>query len=671
MKSKRSAKKVKWLKRSGAMLLASTILFTSTVSASAAEPSSEKEEVVYAMLGSSGSVNGMYVVNIFDKSGNIVDYGDYSTIRNLTTNDKISQNGNMITVNNTGSKLYYEGTLKKATLPWNISIRYYLDGKEYSPSEIAGKTGALTIKMKITKNPDVSETFYKNYALQAAFTLDSNKCNNIVADGATVANVGGNKQLNYTILPNKGADVTITSDVTNFTMDAVTINGVRLALDVKVDDKDLMNKVDELKAAVNTLDSGTGKVKDGASDVNDGADKLASGADSLKTGSANLDSGVASLKSGIDQVQSGLDALNSKSSSLTGGSAQMKSALLKIQTSLSGVSATSANIDALVNASSQIKAAINGIYSGINQLKNNVGYAQYKAVMSSNGLDIDALKAGNASTISTLNTQIASLLKSYNTIKDSNDPAIKQQAVQLKSQIGQLTGIVTLLTGNNAAIGGTKSYLDSVSSSISQLDNAASELNTQYFTFDSKIAQLGQALSGMAVNMSTLSNAINTLVSKYTELDSGINQYTDGVAKIVAGYSGIADGTDTLAVGSKSLANGSNTLYTGTTDLISGVSKLYSGTVKLKDGTSEFKDKTSNLDTEVNKQIDDLLAELQGDSGKPVSYVSNENTNVKSVQFVIKTSSIDVKKAATPTETKAKELTIWQKFLNLFGFYKK
>lgn len=671
MKAIKNIKKKRVLVCSCAVFLAFTLTFSVTASAATSDTSSGKEEVVYAMLNNDGSTNGMYVVNIFNKDGRIVDYGDYSAVRNLTTNDKISQNGNKITVSNTGSQLYYEGTLKKMALPWNISIRYYLDGKEYSTSEIAGKTGALTIKMEITKNPYISETFYKNYALQAAFTLDSNKCKNIVADGATIANVGGNKQLNYTILPNKGVDVTITADVTNFTMDAVTINGVRLNLNVKVDNTDLMKKVDELKTAVNTLDNGAGAVKNGASAVKGGTDKLASGADALKTGSANLDSGVTSLKSGIEQVQSGLDALNSKSSSLTSGSAQMKSALLKIQSSLSGVSATSANIDALDNASSQIKTGINGICSGLNLLKTNVGYTQYKAAMSAGGLNIDTLKAGNSGTINALKTQIASLTVSYNAIKGSTDPSVQSQAAQLKSQIDQITDIVTLLSGNNAAIGGTEAYLNSVSSSISQLYTGASTLNTQYAVFDSKIAELGQALNEMAVNMSTLSNAINTLVSNYTMLDSGINEYTGGVAKIIAGYSGIANGVDSLATGSKSLADGNSTLYSGITDLMSGVSKLYSGTGELKSGTGEFKDKTANLDTQVNQQIDNLLAELKGDSGKQISYVSSENTNVKSVQFVIKTASIDVKKAPITTEAKPKEMTVWQKFLNLFGLYKK
>lgn len=42
----------------------------------------------------------------------------------------------------------------------------------------------------------------------------------IQTDGATIANVGADKQISYTILPEKGLDAEITADVTDFEMDA-------------------------------------------------------------------------------------------------------------------------------------------------------------------------------------------------------------------------------------------------------------------------------------------------------------------------------------------------------------------------------------------------------------------------------------------------------------------
>ena len=157
--------------------------------------------------------------------------------------------------------------MKNAALPWNISIRYYLDGKEYAPQDVAGKSGALEIRFSVTKNESCGGSFYDDYALQASFTLDTERCQNIVSNGATVANVGSDKQLTYTILPGKGIDTVITADVTDFEMDAAAINGVRLNLDVDVDDTDLMDKVDELVSAIGVLDDGAWELHDGTEEL--------------------------------------------------------------------------------------------------------------------------------------------------------------------------------------------------------------------------------------------------------------------------------------------------------------------------------------------------------------------------------------------------------------------
>lgn len=78
-------------------------------------------------------------------------------------------------------RVYYQGKLKNTSIPWDISIRYFIDGREYSAEEIAGKSGALEIRFKIEKNESFGGTFWDDYALQASFTLDTEKCANITA----------------------------------------------------------------------------------------------------------------------------------------------------------------------------------------------------------------------------------------------------------------------------------------------------------------------------------------------------------------------------------------------------------------------------------------------------------------------------------------------------------
>src|SRR5699024_11870435 len=56
---------------------------------------SSKDEVVYATLSATGDEQEIYVVNTLDvtKEGKIVDYGSYSSIKNLTNLSDIEQSG--------------------------------------------------------------------------------------------------------------------------------------------------------------------------------------------------------------------------------------------------------------------------------------------------------------------------------------------------------------------------------------------------------------------------------------------------------------------------------------------------------------------------------------------------------------------------------------------------
>ena len=148
----------------------------------AATKSSEKEEVIYANLTSSGDIEKIYAVNIFEDK-DIVDYGVYETVKNMNTMDKINYSNGKITIQNSEDKLYYQGIMKQNTeMPWTIKVRYKLDGVEYAPSELAGKSGKLEISISIKENKNCKKNFFENYALQTVVQLDTNLCENIKSD---------------------------------------------------------------------------------------------------------------------------------------------------------------------------------------------------------------------------------------------------------------------------------------------------------------------------------------------------------------------------------------------------------------------------------------------------------------------------------------------------------
>ncbi|MCH1984302.1 hypothetical protein MCG98_17175 [Ruminococcus sp. OA3] len=658
---------MKILKRILPMTLASLLALNSAVPALAAEATdvapSEKEEVIYLTLETDGKLKNSYVVNSFP-GGNITDYGDYASVKMLKTSDSIEQNGDTITFSTSARKAYYQGELTDAEIPWNISLRYYLDGKECSANETAGKSGKLKIRFQITENTACSGTFFDDYALQASFALDTEQCSNISAPDATIANVGSDKQLTYTVLPGEGIDTTITADVTDFEMGAVSINGIHLNLNVEIDDTELKDKVNELIDAVGQLDDGAVELSDGSAELLDGGSELKDGASSLQSGGTSLDEGVVTLQNGLTTVQSGLDTLNSQSGALTAGSSEFKAALITIQTAVNSISVTNEDLTMLTEASDQIKQAISDLNDGAATLQANLGYAQYKALMAQNGLDIDALPAGNASAVETIQSYEL-LLEQLSAIPGMGD-LVNQYKSQLLTDSEQIKG---LLNANSAAIGGMESYLNGISAELPAFTEGLSALNIQYETFDASISQIVNTLGNMTGNLSALAEGINQIVTSYEELDSGIDDYTGGVAQIVAGYSQVMDGVSSLAEGSKELVYGSGELYGGTVELYDGVVSLCDGAREMADGTGEFRTETADMNDQIDEEIDSLLKSIGGSMENPVSFVSEKNTNVDSVQFVIQTEAIEVEEVREVQETMEEELSLWQKLLRLFGVY--
>ncbi len=54
-----------------------------------------------------------------------------------------------------------------------VAISYFLDGKEYSADEIAGKSGKLKIVIKISDNKDSIDNFYDGFALTALIRVQN------------------------------------------------------------------------------------------------------------------------------------------------------------------------------------------------------------------------------------------------------------------------------------------------------------------------------------------------------------------------------------------------------------------------------------------------------------------------------------------------------------------
>lgn len=94
--------------------------------------------------------------------------------------------------------------------------------------------------------------------------------------------------------------------------------------------------------------------------------------------------------------------------------------------------------------------------------------------------------------------------------------------------------------------------------------------------------------------------------------------------------------------------------------------QLDDGARELVDGTGKFTDEISGLDSKVEEEIDSLLSSVMGEEVETVSFVSEKNTGIKSVQFVIKTDAIQVAEAEEAMKEVQEPLSFWEKLVQLF-----
>lgn len=81
----------------------------------------------------------------------------------------------------------------------------------------------------------------------------------------------------------------------------------------------------------------------------------------------------------------------------------------------------------------------------------------------------------------------------------------------------------------------------------------------------------------------------------------------------------------------------------------------------------EFRNETADLDRKLLDELRKGVDALFGNGDKVISFVSEKNTNVQSVQFVIRTPAIDLPETSIVEENTTVQLSFWQKFLRLFG----
>ena len=579
------------------------------VSASGNAEIKGKDEVIYAILAPDGSIRAMYAVNHFAiaEAGSFTDYGDYTSVKNLTDTTLMTQNGDAVTFQTNAENFYYQGNMTTTELPWIFDISYFLNGVKTAPQELAGKSGKIEIHITTQKNTAVNSTFNENYMLQISITLDTEKCSDINAAGATVASAGKNKLIAYTVMPGKDADISLSATARDFAMTGIDISAVPFSMNMEMPDTDSMI-------------SDFTELSDAISDLNDGVGDLADGVAELKTGSDKL-------RNGSSDIKAGLSELSDNSEQLLQASSQISGALTQIASSLNGASGEMdlGDLTQLPQGLSQLADGLEGISDGLIELKN--GFTSAYAALDG------AIQGIPDATVS--QEQITELY----TQTDPSQYALLDQLIASYTAGQTVKGTYNQVKGAFDAVGST-------------IDTLAASIDTISATLDDMSEKISDALSGMDMmeQLAQLSAGLSELDRNYAAFHSGLRNYMNGVGALSSGY---AD------------------FHNGVSSFRNGIGELYDGVAELHDGTTELSDETAKMPDKIQSEIDDMLDQYTGLDFEPISFTSSKNEHTDLVQFVLKCDGIEKPEETKGVEVEVKNETFWDRLISLFTGGKK
>lgn len=649
---------MKNIKRIGAGLLAATMIFTQGALVFA-EGKDYKEEVVYINTNQNGGIEDINVVNIFPKS-EVEDFGDYKSVKILNSSLKPVVDGDKIQFTSDKDRIYYQGELKSKEAPWKIDIKYFLDGKEIDPADLAGASGQVKIDLSIKENKKVRSDFYDKYVLQISTKLDTNKFKNIEATKATLANEGENKVLTFLVLPKTDFHTSILADVEDFEFAGFSINGLELNVDIDSEELGFKNDFDKFKDAVFKINDGANQLKNNGDKLIHAAEELKGGVHAYVDGTGMIVGAIEKLNEGSEKISTGAKSLDEKSGDLIKASEEFYQALRQISEATSAMANMPENIKDLAGATGKIEGGMQELSQGSKKFSAATSFEAYSAAMAQNGLDISSLEANYKNELAKLIEQIKRGQEQLQNPKLSDD-----QRQIIMSQVKAAEDASKMIQANLGLIAGTRAYFDGLQTSYKSLDENIDKVAMGMGQVNKNL-QGFEKLAGQANNegANILNQALITLTEKYGLIHQCLEAYTDGVGSLAAGLGELKAGLDELTNKSKDLNEGGLNLQDGSDEFYKGLNEYMNGVLKLKDGTNKFYKESLNIDEEIKNKIRE---KLPAEDHEALSFASEKNKNVRSVQFIIQSQKIEkLEKTVKIEEDPVQKENFFERLTDLF-----
>ena len=590
----------------------------------------DKDESVYLISDANGNVNKTIVVDHLknkDKKDTLEDASNLSDIENVKGKEKFTQSGDKLTWQAGGKDIYYQGTATEEP-PVTQKVTYYLDGKEISPEDLAGKSGKIKIRFDYTNTTSYTETVNGEkqtvsvpFAAITGLVLGDGFENIEVTNGKAEVSNSSSVVLGYALPGLKDSlgikdgdldgDVNIpeymemTADVENFSMPAAmtfVVNASDYVSTDGIDTSDLDDMINDLKDASTQLQDGSKTLAEGTDTLADGLSTLQSNLGTFASGVGTLQSGLKTYTDGVSTLSGGLNTLGNSTGALVSGADKLNSGAGQLA---SGSATLKDGLKTYTDGASQLN-------TGLNQLNDNTGSLATGVTSLNDGAKTlsDGINAANKGAAG-VSAGAAQLKTSIDTAKTGAD-SLAAGAKQVDEGVGQLTQSLsdmpeTIKTNINKSLEPLNEL------NVGTLFKTLGYIDTDKITADNVSAAADAAVNNAGDIIDALTNMQNQnpsatynqilvglsqgkgAVSVYSAVNQSVTDSAYTVQALKDGSAKVSDGASSLDAGLGRLSDGASELSSGASDLAKGTTQLATGATELQTGTQSLADKLPEL----------------------------------------------------------------------------
>lgn len=304
-------------KRLTAAVLAGILTGMSTISGYAAASQPACDETMYLVIGDQGEIQESSVVKRYEiaRDGEIRDYGVYVSVANLTTEAEAQQHDDgsiSFPVLAEDKTFYFEGKTQTEwkDLPWNIQIRYLLNGVETDPQKLYGQKGLVEIEVDLIPNSQLPDFYKNNMALTMAAMVDRDDVLSFRAEGAQLQTLGNKSVALFFALPGEECHDTIAIGSDSFSFGGLVFLMVPLTMGQLEHVADIREAKETLEDSADALSDSMDVLLDTMEQMRGGLSQTANGLRSLDHARSVISASKGSVYEKADRALDDLDALS-------------------------------------------------------------------------------------------------------------------------------------------------------------------------------------------------------------------------------------------------------------------------------------------------------------------------------------------------------------------------